>query len=438
MSAIVEAERSVLGSVLIDCAPIPAGVDLLSPGDFADARHATVWAVALRLHQRNEPIDVVTVMAELGTSPAPQGGWGSFLAGLMESTPTAANGEYWARIVRTEAMRRDAIRAATELLDGLKRADTKPDALVGDFSLRLGQLAAGRQRMRAVAMRELVTQEYTAMQTRGTAGITGLSTGFPDLDNKLGGFDVALVLIAGRPSMGKSALGTGIAQNIALRNDTGDVLVFSLEMAAQQQAQRAIASEGRVDLNAIRTGKLDPREWDRVAQACNLLNTDKIAVVDEMPKVSEMRGIARAYAARRKLACIVVDYLQIVPFEDGDNREQQVASISRGLKALSKELGVPVIALSQLSRALEQRQDKRPMLSDLRESGALEQDADQILFVYRDEYYHPKSPDAGIAEIGIGKNRNGATGVVRLRWNGRFTRFDSLEQQRLPLGEQPF
>lgn len=436
-----DAERSVLGGILITCETIPPGLELLSPGDFADPRHAEVFAAMLRLAERREPIDTVTVRDECKALPAPKDGWGVWLATLTESVATAANVGYWAQIVRREALRRDAIRATAEAIEKLKNADSKPEQVLVDFSTRLGALAAGRQLDRPRTARELVGPEIKAIERRASGEVTGLPTGFAPLDNMLGGLDLSgLIVLGGRPSMGKSALATGIAQNVVLRGgDSGAALVFSLEMAAEQQVQRAIASEGRVNLNHIRRGKLNADAWDRVITSCAALNTDRLAYVDSVPTISEIRGISRVFAAKHKLALIVVDYLQLVPPEDRhETREQQVAAVSRGLKALAMELRIPVLALSQLSRAVEMRQDKRPMLSDLRESGSLEQDASQVLFVYRDEYYFPDSKDRGLAEICAAKNRNGPTGTIKLRWAGAHTRFDAVDadQQTMRFGAE--
>jgi replicative DNA helicase len=278
-------------------------------------------------------------------------------------------------------------------------------------------------------MKDLVMAELKAIEQRvAQKAPSGLRTGFDAIDRLTGGLQPGgLVIIAARPSMGKSALAAEILANVSARGD-GAGLLFSLEMTAVEQAQRRIASESNVHLGRLRSGALGESDFPRMAHGVNRIftKTEQVWVADKSDlSITELRAYARSFASRHKLAAVAVDYMQLV-LGDGETREQEVASISRGLKALAMELRVPVIALSQLNRAVEQRQDKRPLLSDLRESGALEQDAHQVMLIYRDDYYNPQTNSPGIAEIGVAKNRNGPTGMVKLRWRGECTRFEPL------------
>ncbi len=428
MTIAIEAEQSLLGAMMIDCAGVPVGVDTLRAGDFSDPVHAAVYSAALSLHERGEPVDVMTIRAEIGSTKL-RAGWESYVASLTELVATSANAAHYARIVRKEARRRDMLKACARAFEQAKAEGADGDEIMQGLTAYLAQLAEGRELTRPVTMRELVRAEFKAIEHRHEHGeVVGLETGFPALDRLLSGLEPAgLVIIGGRPSMGKSTLATNIVENMALRGGKRG-LIFSLEMTSEEQAQRSIASEARVDLHRIRTGRLTENDWPRLAAAIGRLDTDQVALVNKGGiGVAELRSIARQYHARHPVDVIVVDYLQLMEGASGDNREQEVASISRGLKALAMELRIPVIALSQLNRSVESRSDKRPLLSDLRESGALEQDASQVLFVYRDDFYNPKSQEPGVAEIGVAKNRNGPPGMVKLRWSGKFTRFDNME-----------
>lgn len=436
-SLATSAERNVLGGIMLSCETLPPGLELLRPGDFVSPLHAIVFAAMLTLHAQHEPIDMVTVHGAVKNGGSdPRQGWPTFLAELTDATVTSANVEHYASIVKREARRRDAVAVFTRALHAARQEGADGDDVIIDAVTQLGILAAGREITRPVLMREVVSAEITAIGVRGTDLIPpGLPTGLAPLDNLLGGLCPGnLVIIASRPAMGKSSLALNIVTHVVTRRCKA-VLLFSFEMTREEQAQRALAAEARTDFSRILVGKPNPDEWDRLTVAANTLHNDRFHIVDGAPvTIAEMRSIARAHAASHQLDLIVVDYLQQV-VGTGDNREQEVSSISRGLKALAMELRIPVLAMAQLSRAVEGRSDKRPTLSDLRESGSLEQDANKVMFIYRDDYYHPDSDEPGVAEIGIAKNRNGPTGMVKLRWTGRHTRFDSLEDedQHLPL-----
>lgn len=429
----VEAERCVLGGILISAAPLPPAIELLSPGDFAHQKHADVFSAILEVHGRNEPVDELTVYKALVRKDGEQKkGWASFLAELTSEIPTAANVEYHAKIVRSEARRRDFLAVMTDAVKRASKPGIDSDEVIDEAIRQLGHLAAGRELIRPATLREIIRDEYRAIGNRHEHGVPpGLPTGFVALDRLLGGLQPGgVTIVAARPSMGKSAFASGVLNYLQRMEKTG--LLFTLEMTREEQAQRVFASEGRIDLNRIRRGNLNTDEFARLAETANRLNNERIGFVDTGGlSMAELRATSRQWAAQRGLDIIVVDYLQLLT-GDGDNREQEVASISRGLKSLAKELRVPVIALSQLSRRVEERSDKRPMLSDLRESGSLEQDASQVIFIYRDDYYNPKSQEPGLAEIGVAKNRNGPTGMIKLRWTKEHTRFDSLDQDKQP------
>lgn len=434
------AERSVLGGILLSCESLPPGLELLRPGDFSNPMHAHVFAAMQMLHSKQEPIDTITVQALLTSEgTVPRQGWPVLLAELMESTATAANVEYYAVIVRREARRRDFLSVMTEAMGIARQEGVDGDDVIARAITQLGRVAEGRELTRPVLMRDLVRPELEAMERRrNEPEIVGLPTGFLPLDRRLGGLRPGnLIILAARPSMGKSAFATNMVAHQVTRHGKA-ALVFTFEMTREEVVQRMLASEARADLQRIITGRTNPDEVNRLTMAANRLFTEHIAIVDKpaLP-IAEVRSIARTHAARQQLDVIVVDYLQLMTGV-GDNREQEVASISRGLKALAMELRIPIVALSQLNRSLEQRSDKRPMLSDLRESGSLEQDANVVLFLYRHGYYEPKCQDPDVTEIGIAKNRNGPPGKIKLKWTGNHTRFDPLDDDNsnMPLGAQ--
>jgi len=395
-----EAERSVLSCILLSCADVPPAMDLLRPEDFLDRRHMHVFIAMADLAGRDEPIDVVTVLAALREEAiAPKTGWAAYLSELADYSPTAANVEHYTQIVRREARRREFVALTTTAVTKASVPGADADEVFTSMVSDLGQVAEGRDLVRPVSVRDIVRTEFASVQTRAESGdsVTGLRTGFPHLDTMLGGLPNSLVLI-----------------------------VFSLEMSREEYGQAAMASEAKINLQRLRNGTLGDHEWPALTNASDRLSGTDCAIVDKPAlDVSEVRSITRQYASRHKLGLVVVDYLQLMQAR-ADSREQEVAAISRGLHALARELCVPVIALSQLNRGLESRGDKRPMLSDLRESGSLEQDAHQVLFIYRDDYYNTDSKQGGTAEIAIAKNRNGPTGMVRLKWIGSCTRFESF------------
>ena len=432
------AERSILGGVISSHETHQAALDMLAPTDFGDPRNGTIFASIKALHDRQDPIDAITVLSELGERGGGLvSGWSALIAEIMDSEITPANIEHHVEVVRKDARRRDFVRVMTEALQQANRPGANADEIFTKVSLDLGTIAEGRALVRPQTMDELVRQEFKDMEARDETGdAVGLPSGFPELDHRLCGLVGGnLIIAAGRPSMGKSSFVRNILAHLAIRESKAGLL-FSLEMRNTEIVKTMMAAEALVSLQRVRTGKLVDHEWPMMANATGRLHTNRIALVDKPDmSVAEVRSIARQHAAKHPLDAVAVDYLQLMRGE-GQSRQEEVASISRGLKALAMELDVPVIALSQLNRSVESRADKRPMLSDLRESGSIEQDADVVMLIYRDEYYNTQTEEPGTAEIAIAKNRNGPTGMIKLPWSGQHTRFGQPESQHTPTGEK--
>jgi replicative DNA helicase len=432
----LEAEMSVLGGMFIDPNAVVKAIELIDDSMFFRESHRRLFRAMVRLWQQGEVVDGVTLSEQLKTSGDYEAvGGAPYLAQLLDAVPTAANIEYHARIVREKALLRRLIEAATSIIQTTYEAGGDVELLLDSAEQKIFEIAQTHERKGFVWIKELLwpAMEQIELLSQNSSPITGVPTGFPDLDEKTAGFQRGdLVIVAARPSMGKTAFTLNIAQHAAIAAHKA-VAFFSLEMSKEALVQRMLTAEARVDASRVRTGRLRDDDYPRLAQAAGLLNTAPIYVDDTAAiSILEMRAKARRLKADRPdLALIVVDYLQLMQGNGKtENRQQEVSEVSRGLKALAKELDVPVVALSQLSRAVESRPDKRPMMSDLRESGALEQDADLIMFLYRPEYYHgPTDKDGnsleGRAELIIGKQRNGATGTVQLVFHKEFTRFES-------------
>jgi replicative DNA helicase len=425
----LESERSLLGGLLISCNGWPPEAELLSPDHFSCPVRAKIFGAMARLKDANEPVDTITVLGELKhLGSPPKSGWATYLTELSNLTPTAANADHYATLVLRESRRRDYVDVMSEAVDSARKVGADADTIATGAAIELGHIADGRQIARPSSMKEIMRAEFADLGERLNSGsVIGHTTGFAGLDDLTCGLVPGhLIVIAGRPSMGKSSLVRNILVNLAMKHDVGSLL-FSFEMSKEEIGQAAIASEGRVNLQKLRTADLTPPQYDRVVEGMAALNTNRLQIVDRPGmKISEIRTVARAFASRHPLGVIAVDYIQLAEGE-GNNREQEIASISRGLKGLAKELRVAMIGLSQLNRGLEKRDDKRPKLSDLRESGSIEQDADEVFFLYRDEYYNRDTEEKGVAEVGIAKSRNGPTGMVRLKWFGEYTRFESFK-----------
>jgi replicative DNA helicase len=427
---------SVLGGMFIDPDAVAKAIEIVDDSMFYREGHRRLFRAMARLWEHGEVVDAVTLSEYLKTAGDFDAvGGTTYLSQLLDAVPTAANVEYHARIVREKAVLRRLIEAATSIIQTTYDAKGEVEELLDEAEQKIFQIAQTHERRGFVWIKELLwpAMEQIELLSQNSSSVTGVPSGFADLDEKTAGFQRGdLVIVAARPSMGKTAFTLNIAQHAAIGARRA-VAFFSLEMSKESLVQRMLTSEARVDASRVRTGRLRDDDYPRLAQAAGLLNTAPI-YVDDTPAISilEMRAKARRLKADRPdLALVVVDYLQLMRAAGrNENRQQEVSEVSRGLKALAKELDLPVIALSQLSRAVESRPEKRPMMSDLRESGALEQDADVIMFLYRPEYYHgPTDKDGnsleGRAELIIGKQRNGATGTVQLVFHKEYTRFES-------------
>lgn len=431
----IQAEQSVLGGLLLDNQTWDSVADKVGENDFYRRDHRLIFRAIAELAERQDPFDVVTISEVLETTGELQDVGGlAYLSMLARDTPSAANIVAYANIVRDRSVLRQLIHVGTEISDSAFSTEGRETAeLLENAERKVFEIAEQRQKGQGGfnSIKSLLAKavDKIEMLYEQDGDITGASTGFTDLDEKTSGLQPSdLIIVAGRPSMGKTTIAMNMAENVALKSGM-PVAVFSMEMPGEALAMRMMSSLGRIDQHKVRTGKLDDDDWPRLTSAINLLAETKM-FIDDTPALTptEVRSRARRLTREHgQLGLIVIDYLQLMQSPaSGDNRVQQISDISRGLKALAKELNVPVIALSQLNRNLEQRPNKRPVMSDLRESGAIEQDADLIIFVYRDEVYHEDSPDKGIAEVIIGKQRNGPLGTVRLTFLGQYTRFENF------------
>ncbi|WP_028238686.1 replicative DNA helicase [Stutzerimonas azotifigens] len=431
----IEAEQAVLGGLMLDNNAWERVSDGVSDGDFYRHDHRLIFRAIFKLAERNQPFDVVTLSEQLDKEGhLAQVGGLAYLGELAKNTPSVANIKAYAQIVRERATLRQLIGISNEIADMAYAPEGKnAEEVLDEAERQIFQIAEARPKVGGpVGINDILVKTIDRIDTlfNTNEGLTGISTGFTDLDGMTSGLQPAdLVIVAGRPSMGKTTFAMNLVENAVLRTDKV-VLVFSLEMPSDSIVMRMLSSLGRIDQTKVRSGKLDDDDWPRLTSAVNLLNERKL-FIDDTAGISptEMRARARRLAREHgDIALIMVDYLQLmrIPGSSGDNRTNEISEISRSLKALAKEFNCPVVALSQLNRSLEQRPNKRPVNSDLRESGAIEQDADIIMFVYRDEVYHPETEYKGVAEIIIGKQRNGPIGTCRLAFLGKFTRFENL------------
>ncbi len=435
----IEAEQSVLGGLLLDNDAFDRVADLLVEEDFYRYDHRLIWTQIARLINRTQPADVVTVFEALQSSAkADDAGGIAYLNSLAQETPSAANIRRYAEIVRDRSVLRKLISTADEIAtSALNPQGRETRQLLDEAESRIFKISEEGSRG-TVGFQNLqdllgkVVERVDELYNRNNPNdVTGVPTGFTDLDRMTSGLQPGdLVIVAGRPSMGKTAFSINIGEHIAVEEGL-PVGVFSMEMGATQLALRMVCSVGRLDQQRLRTGRLVDDDWPRLTAAIQKMQEAQL-FIDETPALSALELRARARRLARQcgqLGLIIIDYMQLMAGNGGgENRATEISEISRSLKGLAKELGCPVIALSQLNRSLEQRPNKRPVMSDLRESGAIEQDADVILFIYRDEVYNPDSPDKGTAEIIIGKQRNGPIGTVRLTFVGQYTKFENFVQ----------
>ena len=428
----IDAEQAVLGGVLIDNGAWDRIADVVTAAHFYRSDHRAVFEAVSGLCDEGRPCDAVTVAERLDRDGRLESSGGlAYLAELTQNTPNAANIVAYAEIVRERAVLRDLIRTSTEIAEAAFRPQGRAaHELLDDAERRIFEIAErGRTgRRESVAIRDVLSSVMERIDelSRLESAITGVSTGFKDLDRDTAGLQKGdLIIIAGRPSMGKTAFAMNIVEEAAIRAEL-PVVVFSMEMPAEQLTMRMLSSLGRIDQQKVRTGRLDHDDWPRLTSPLAMLNNTDIFIVDDAALTPiELRARCRRLKREHGLGLVVIDYLQLMHVPGTrENRATEISEISRSLKALAKELMVPVVACSQLNRRLEERQNKRPVMSDLRESGAIEQDADLILFIYRDEVYNEESKDKGKAEIIIGKQRNGPIGKIDLTFLGRFARFE--------------
>lgn len=434
----VEAEQSVLGGILLDTTAWDKITDLLGEQSFYRYEHRLIFRHISKLTEQAKPVDVITVAESLESNAELEKAGGlAYLGSLAQNVPSAANIRRYAEIVRERSVMRRLAEVGTEIATSAYNPGGRDAGqLLDEAESRVFEIAEAGERGNKgfVAIPPLLTQVVERIETLygrdNASDVTGIATGFTDLDSMTSGLQPGdLVIVAGRPSMGKTAFSINIAEHVALEVNK-PVAIFSMEMGGTQLAMRMIGSVGRLNQHTLRTGKLEDDDWSRMTHALGRLN-DAPIFIDETAALNSLELRSRARRLHRQndgLGLIVIDYLQLMssPASKGsENRATEISEISRSLKALAKELHVPVIALSQLNRSLEQRPNKRPVMSDLRESGAIEQDADLILFIYRDEVYNPDSPDKGKAEIIIGKQRNGPIGKVELTFRGEYTRFEN-------------
>lgn len=424
----MEAEQSVLGAMLLDKEAISVAAEILKDGDFYREVHNEIFMAIVDIYNAGEPVDLITLTDRLKSRKTIEAVGGiTYLTKLMNIVPTAHNIEYYARIVLEKSTLRKLIKSSNEIISKCFDSGSDTAAIVDEAEKGIFNISLSRSTQGFIPIKKILTSNFDKIEELylNKGRITGIPTGFSDLDSKLSGLQNSdLILIASRPSMGKSSLMMNIVQNASVK-EKYTTAIFSLEMSKEQLSQRLLCSEALIDAHRLRTGDITEDEWIKLARAMGSLS-DKPIFIDDTPAISvtEMRAKCRRLKIERGLGLVLVDYLQLMQSTGKyDSRQQEISNISRSLKALAKELEVPVVALSQLSRAPEMRADHRPVLSDLRESGAIEQDADVVMFLYRDEYYNPDTDKKNIGEIIIAKQRNGPTGVIELVWLGQFTKF---------------
>ncbi|PGT77824.1 MULTISPECIES: replicative DNA helicase [Bacillaceae] len=430
----IEAEQAVLGAIFLQPSSITVTSELLIPEDFYRASHQKIYNAMLDLSDKGEPVDLVTITSALAdVNLLEEVGGVSYLSDLANSVPTAANIEYYAKIVEEKSILRRLIRTATTIAqDGYSRED-EVEVLLGEAEKTIMEVAQRKNAGAFQNIKDVLVQTYDNIETLHDrkGDVTGIPTGFIELDKMTAGFQRNdLIIVAARPSVGKTAFALNIAQNVATKTDE-NVAIFSLEMGADQLVMRMLCAEGNIDAQRLRTGSLTPEDWGKLTMAMGSLSDSGI-YIDDTPgiRVGDIRAKCRRLKQESGLGMVLIDYLQLIQGNGRtDNRQQEVSEISRTLKELARELKVPVIALSQLSRGVEQRQDKRPMMSDIRESGSIEQDADIVAFLYRDDYYDKESENKNIIEIIIAKQRNGPVGTVSLAFVKEYNKFVNLERR---------
>jgi replicative DNA helicase len=431
----IDAERSTLGSMLLEKEAIEKGTEVLKPEDFYREAHRVIFEVIIHLSNKGEPIDIITVSEELTRrNMLDKVGGIPYLTALANAVPTAANVEYYAKIVAEKSLLRSIISVATNIVGMGYEGAEEVNVILDEAEKQIFQVTQRRNTKGFVSLRNILIETFERIEKlyESKGGVTGLPTGFTDFNRMTAGLQPSdLIILAARPSMGKTTFALNIAQSASVELKI-PVVVFSLEMSKEQLALKLLCSEAGVDNQRIRTGTLMDADWPRLSHALGSLS-EAAMFIDDTPGISalDIRARARRIKAEHGLGLIVIDYLQLMQGKArSENRQQEVSEISRTLKSLARELNVPVVALSQLSRAVEQRTDKRPNLSDLRESGSLEQDADLVAFLYREDYYNPDTDKKNITELIIAKQRNGPVGTVELLFQKEFSKFVGLEKFR--------
>lgn len=431
----IEAEQAVIGSMIMDGDAVEAALEVLLPEDFYGKQYGTLFNAMKELNMESKPVDLVTLQDRLKEDNVPEELAGmDFIREILNAVPTSANVRYYAGIVKEKSLMRKLIKTTEEITAECYQGTESVDVLMDMTEKKIFQLMQSRGGSDFVPIRQVVISALERIEaaSKQNGSITGVSTGFIDLDYQTSGMQPSdLILIAARPSMGKTAFVLNMAQHMAFR-DHVTTAIFSLEMSKEQLVNRLFALESKVDAQILRNGRLEDSDWERLIESAEIIGNSNL-IIDDTPSISiaELRSKCRKYKMEMNLGVIIIDYLQLMSGSGGRSsasRQQEVSDISRSLKALARELNVPVIALSQLSRAVEQRDDKRPMLSDLRESGAIEQDADVVMFIYRDDYYNKESEKKNIAEIIVAKQRNGPVGTVELAWRPQYTQFGNLSK----------
>ena len=424
-----EAEQAVLASIFIDDKALDKVIDKLRPEDFYIPAHQMLFRCVLQLQEQGRPVDVVTVMGMMSDEDLSKAGGVEYIASLVDIITTSANVSHYADMVRDRSTLRQLIGVAVEMTESCYDQPDNVTEVVEGAEKRIFSLAEHKLKSSVEHIGSLLHETIDMLDSlfKRSDQLSGVTTGFKDLNDITNGLQNSdLIIIAGRPAMGKTAFSLNVAMNASYK-DQKSVAFFSLEMSSHQLVQRLLSAQAGIDSNKLRSGRFSQQDWQNLSAAAGALS-DMNFYIDDTPAITvlELRAKCRRLKREHGLDLVFVDYLQLMGANKGDNREQQISEISRSLKALAKELNIPVIALSQLNRSVEQRQDKRPLVSDLRESGAIEQDADIIVFLYRDEVYNENSPDKGVAEIIIAKHRNGPTGTVRLSFIKEFMLFKDL------------
>ncbi|MFS0575816.1 replicative DNA helicase [Sporosarcina sp. 179-K 3D1 HS] len=428
-----EAEQSVIGAIFLEPQALITAAEILTPEDFYRMAHRKIFDTMIGLSDKGQAIDVVTVTEELSAKKELEDVGGiSYLTEISNAVPTAANIVHYAKIVEEKALLRRLIRVATSIVeDGYTRED-EVEALLSEAEKKMMEVSSRKNAGDFRHIKDVLVETYDNIELLHTrkGEVTGIPTGFRDLDKITAGFQRNdLIIVAARPSVGKTAFALNVAQNVATKTDE-NVAIFSLEMGAEQLVMRMLCAEGNIDAQVLRTGNLEAEDWRKLTMAMGSLSNAGI-FIDDSPgiRINEIRSKCRRLQQEHGLGMIMIDYLQLIQGSGrtGENRQQEVSEISRSLKALARELKVPVIALSQLSRGVEQRQDKRPMMSDLRESGSIEQDADIVSFLYREDYYDKETENQNMIEIIIAKQRNGPTGTVTLAFAKEYNKFVNID-----------